>query len=496
MASCGDEPQAPKPVPAVAPSVPTPPAGPNVKALLEACRNECKLAFSVQNREETLVLDWLDAAVSRPWTDAAEYARLQAVVATIREREARMAGDPRYLEAEKKKNWIRENPIFKEFEITWAFADPYVVFQQVKRQDVRDTKRVVDPKAGFVTETPIDGTVNPAKVAQNAEWATKGDLLAKREAALLVELDRRFRELFADGFKLPTLAAKGRVLTALVMWDRPSFDKLNVEAGRPVGAGTRSVYSPTQQKVITYVGDEALQGRDELRSADGRVQKEGDHAVAHAGASQLLHEYGAVFRGAPLKDGDSLVPDGKAVWFDVGLAEWMSALESGGADAADPKWRHGRVLLDRIDEGRRRRDDCGRWTIRELLKPNDGGEILRLGQKLAAGSGWNMGSHFACRAWALVHFLWNYDGGKYRPQFVAYLREVLAGKPSSATFAQIMGRRGDDDWGPVEKQFEWYWGRLLALPSEAPSTEPPAGRMEDDLAFDLDWDAKRKADRK
>jgi hypothetical protein len=116
-----------------------------------------------------------------------------------------------------------------------------------------------------------------------------------------------------------------------------------------------------------------------------------------------------------------------------------------------------------------------------------------------------MPSHFYCRVWGFVHFLWYYDNGKYRPKLYEYLELVMKGTQSSEKFAKIMGRPNVNDWGPIEKEYEWYWHELLLrkvgrskVTGEwaTPSTEAPTGKVEDDTDFCETWDENHKKDAK
>jgi hypothetical protein len=142
-----------------------------------------------------------------------------------------------------------------------------------------------------------------------------------------------------------------------------------------------------------------------------------------------------------------------------------------------------------------------KWTIKEFLKPNDNGDLFNIGQKLAPESGTNMNSHFYVRAWAFCHFLWYYNEGKYREKFLDYLGEVLKGTQGSDKFAKIMGRPNASDWGPIEKEYEWYFHELYARDVgqspktrkwALPETEAPKGRMEDDTDWCDVWDENHK----
>lgn len=409
--------------------------------------------------------------------------------------------DARTASPDTKRPAVLDTPGLRGEEMTWVSAEPYVVFQQLKRVDVRDTKRVPAAAGGSV-ETPVDGTVNPAKVAQNAEWMKKGELFARRESILLVELHRRFRELFAEPLKLPELSSTHRTLTALVLWNRAAFDKFCAESGQPVSPLVRAFYSPGQLRLVTYIGQESLTQSDETQCAGGRMQKESDRTLCWVATQQLLHEYGAIVRGAPLVDGAGKAPADRAHWFTTGFAEFMSAVEVDAAhvDALDGAvWSHGRALLEDIDTARRSRGLAEQWTIARLLKADTPAARSKLARSLSPGDAATMESAFPCRAWGFVHFLWNYDKGRYRDRVVEFLGLVLSGTESSENFAtDIMKRPSADDWGAVEMEFEWYWMQMMNRRTGkdaqtgvwfTPSTDAPEGRAEDDAGFVEAWNA-------
>ena len=480
-----------------------------IRDLLQACHDECSNSFMMPDPPEKLVNERLLSIVVNPWADAAEWTKYEAIVALVRAREAKMK-NPRYLLAEKKRDWIRQGNEFKGVEMTWTFADPYVLFQEVKKEDVRDTKRVTHADTGITAEEPVDGTSNPSKVAQNKVWAEKGDKFVKRDGIIFNELNRRFRELFAEELKLEPLETcgpdkKGRILTGLIMWNRTSFDKLLAETGQPVSQSIRAFYSPPQQKIFHYIGDESLQGGDEVPVAGGYVQKASDQVTFHEGTHQLQHEYTAIMAGHPLADGTVTVGATRCMWFEEGIAEFMGAaeIETSKAEYLEGgKWRHNRILLDRIVESRmpQFRAAVGKWDIKDFLKCTSNQDLQTIGQKLEPNDP-NMPSHFYCRAWAFCHFLWYYDNGKYRPQFMKFLHDIMTSSWSTDKFAKYMGRPNANDWGQVEKEFEWYWGKLLLrdvrkLESTGQwksfTSDEPTGKVEDDSEFCEAWDENHK----
>jgi hypothetical protein len=169
----------------------------------------------------------------------------------------------------------------------------------------------------------------------------------------------------------------------------------------------------------------------------------------------------------------------------------------------DVHWRHNRILLDRISESRHNIDHVELWKIKDFMKPNHNGDLATLGEKLAPGFGPNMQSHFYCRVWAFCHFLWYYDNGKHKQAFLDYFKEVLNGTQSSDKFAKIMRRKSVNDWGDIERDYEWYWSKLLERNVDKskvtgqwprPSTEAPTGKAEEDEGFMDYW--KHKDDKK
>jgi hypothetical protein len=480
-----------------------------LRDLLQGCKDECDLAFTMPDPAEKEINERLATTGDKPWADAAEWKKYDALVATVRARNKLMKDNPRYLLAEKKRDWVRQGNEFKGVEMTWTFADPYVIFQEVKKQDARDIDRNGQP----VILPNGQPSMNPSKVAQNETWAKKGALFVKRDGIIFNELNRRFRELFADEFKFEPLETcgpdkKGRVLTALVMWNRRSFDNLLKEAGQQVSPFIRAFYSPPQQKIFHYLGDDSLQGGDEVPVEGGYVQKGSDQVTYHEGTHQLVHEYTAIFNGHPLTDGTITVNASRAMWFEEGIAEFMGAAEI-EADKAEflegGKWRHNRILLERINESRRNRDNVEAWGIKDFIKAQSNEDLQTMGEKLRPGVGPNMASHFYCRAWAFCHFLWYYDNGKYRPKFMNFFREFMKSAWSAEKLAKDFGRPNVNDWGPVDKEFAWYWNKLLSRKVEkskvtgrwsTPPTDPPTGKVEDDADFLEQWAEDHKNEKK
>lgn len=395
---------------------------------------------------------------------------------------------------------ILKDPAFRDVTFQSALVEPFVVFQEVNEQDVRDTIAEYDERDRAMKKRLVDGTTKPTSDEQHIRWAEKADSLAERSAVLLAELDRRFRELFAERFHLPTLEEKGRRPTVVSLWNERRYMRAFHAPPRPRGVrGLRGHYDARTHEVVTYLGDEFLMSKDELLCADGRVQKAGDQWLLTDGAEQLLGEYAAIHRGRPLVDDKAEDASPAPKWFVMGLSAWLGAFEvpldrleaPAGADVL-----HERIRLDCVAESRGDREMAEKWTLNQLMKPLYSADQTVIGEKLAPGGGGRMTSFFECRAWAFCHFLWNYDGGKYREQITDFLGCFLDGTASSHKFAhEIMKRPSISDWGDFEMEYEWYWTKLLERKVgqtkithtwATPTTTPPEGTVENDEEF-LAW---------
>ncbi len=443
----------------------------NLAAFLKACIEECPTAFSYAEEDENAIrTKYADVEDTEAWVERAEFREFEKLVTRVRAREETLKNDGRLVEVEKQKQWVLENDLFGGFEIIARNEDPYVIFQQY-------------PKFG-------------ADMARyDAQRVSKAKHLAKRDGVIFNELNNQFRELFGERFGLPTLQEKGRLLRVLIMWDRESFDAWHEKQETQMPGLIRAYYSPAERHIVHYVGKKALTEQDYVKAAHGRIQKQSDQVTFHEGTHQLMHEYASIYRGSPLpNDPDAKVdvPARKSMWFSEGLAEFMGAVEIDESDTKDlgGKFYGQRLLLGRINFARRlRKQQTPTWSLPKLLLPNHNGELMQMGEEVIPGRADLAANLFYAQAWAFVHFSWNYDNGKYRTKFLDYMELVLKNEHGPEALAKVYELPSADDFGDVEKEFQWYWTRLLRtkigkLPSNAgwftPDTDAPEGRMEDE----------------
>ena len=420
----------------------------NAYETVRVAKQECGKAFSYPEADEIALDALLVSLQKEPWTDAKEAARIDGIVARVRARNKMIEENPRYGIAMSKAAWLRNNPLFKDYKFEVRFADPYVICQQYQELTGEDAHK-------------------------NKDRVANANRMANRDAIIFSELNRRFREMFADRFKLPELKDKGRVLFAVITWDNAAFIELHRKAynGDAPSPWIRAFYSPPEQKIFHYLGTDSLTNQDEMPVAHDRVQKVADQVTFHEGTHQLQHEYGAIYRGKPLVDGDPNVPPRKAMWFDEGFAEFMGAVEcerSKKDDLVGATFFHNRLLLERLHQvrgnGRENnyRDIAKKWTIEQLIQPNHNGELLTQSGKLYPQNGVYMANLFYARAWGLVHFMWFYDNGKYRSNITDYMGTVFKEEHGPDALAKCFKRKSPKDWKGIEDEFEWYWDRCLA----------------------------------
>ncbi len=442
---------------------------------LRACMSDCPKAFEFSDEDELKIQQQL-AEVEKapsPWVDAKTFKEIQPVVERVRQREEALKTDTRLIAVEKQKDWVRKNDLFKDLKRKIRFDDPYVIIQQYKDFSEAEIKA-----SGASLE------------AQNLKREEKAAHFAKRDGIIFQELNRQFRKLFAERFNLPELQERGRLLRVLILWDRETFDEWHRRQNSGISGFVRAYYSPTERHIVHYVGTESLTDTDLIYCANGRVQKEADSTTFHEGTHQLMHEYAAIFQGNALPNDpgqEAQVPPRVSMWFDEGHAEFMGAVEvdEKNVENLDGEFFHNRLLVARIPGARYiRKNRMPLWPLSELILPNHNGEMTQKAGELFQGNVGLGASQFYFQAWALVHFAWYYDNGKYRSNLLDYMEKVLKNEHGPDAFVKCFKLPSKTDFGDFEKEFAWYYDQILARPvgrkgDNGPyyrtNTDPPTG---------------------
>ncbi len=100
---------------------------------------------------------------------------------------------------EKKKEWTRGNPLFKDMKWVYEFRDPYLISQQ------------------------FDVFTDEAEAHKNKDREKKAKWVAETDAYVFLATYKQWLALFGERFKMPKLEEKGRVLHAIITWNRESF---------------------------------------------------------------------------------------------------------------------------------------------------------------------------------------------------------------------------------------------------------------------------------
>jgi hypothetical protein len=349
--------------------------------------------------------------------------------------------------------WLREQRVTQEAKFVVEISPPYVVWQQYEE--------ITDPERAHLTALRIE----------------KAQGLARRNAILLHELHRRFRELFAEPLSLPDLAAGGRQLDALVLWGRDEYVRLLAGRFRLSTPAARAYTCVSGRRTLSYVSDEALRSQDELPVADGRVQKVQFGLLLHEGTHQLLHAYATGQRGPTAGLAGTDVLAHRSFWLVEGLGEFMGAVEVDApaketlAGAAFVHNRiHGHLAALVLEESTW--DDvltelvprtlAKRWTVDELVAPADAASMIASSVRLEPRGAATLRQLYVARAWCLVHFLWHYDDGRHRAGLVDCVGRLLRAEDGPEAFDEIFGASGSAERAALEAEFEWYWDQVVA----------------------------------
>lgn len=345
------------------------------------------------------------------------------------------AADPR---AESVRAWARQHP---------GFA--------MKRWDV-----VLEPPFGVAWE-----------VTGDAKSDARHEQAARAFAVLGRKLHESWRESFAGPLGLPDLASAESPIPFLVTAEPALSDETWTEhAWRGV------FHAPIPAK--------------DLECADGRVQLAGFEPFPRVAARRIVGAQRSIAsRGA----GD--IPH----WLRTGLENFLSAVEVDATFRAYPsraeltRNRVPGVLRVKVRGTGRRddgdlRDEVAAWTTDLLLAAESADLVAKLGEPSGDRAARDLA--FRWRAWTFVSFLWNYDGGRRRPQLLEIVGAAMTRGLRSADVLRTLSVEDAAARRHFDEELRWYSDRsLIAHRSshpwrggrvEPPITEPPVGRYEPD----------------
>jgi hypothetical protein len=328
---------------------------------------------------------------------------------------------------------LRADPAFRDHGAAFARGEPFLVARQF----------------------PV--FTDAAERHKNSERAARAEKTAANVAVVQRHvLDRWNREI---GSRLD-LEASARPLHTVVLWDEGSLLDAHGRFGPfRVVVVPLALYAASERTAFALFDGYALRSSDEIPCAGGFVQKKALQSAAEVAAAALLH-------GASTGDAADVFPRRVPPWFMTGFCAWLGGVEVDAEhkdDLAQAQFRDERIRLDVVALAREQdlREPARLWTVAKLLAIRTDGDVPPAAEKLVPGRGGDMQRLFRARAWALVHFLRNYDDGRYRDRLVAFTGKALRGEATAASFARLMGRSDASSWGDVEREYEWYWSELL-----------------------------------
>ncbi len=313
----------------------------------------------------------------------------------------------------------------------------------------------------FAAARPPFVSVRALPAGTPFETRTVAESIASRDAAIAQAVRRLWIESFGP---LPDPAPGDRPLVRLILPDRARF-VLAYDAEEH-GLFEATVGAFCGADGTAYIGRSPRDATEPLPCGDSSMQSSCDLTSAGAAAAQLLVDA----RARTPQSGAE--PPRRAFWFERGLVLWLSGIETARGSDADPDPGHvatNRLHLESIQmvrgSGRAPTDDSLRefarkFTIPRLLDQRSDSDVVRVtGVSLTPRVG-------RAVMWGFVHFLWNYDGGRYRETVRATLAADLRGEDATAAFRRAMAAidpaTEKGDWSVVQREFWWYWDKLLA----------------------------------
>ncbi|MEN8150628.1 MAG: hypothetical protein ABFS86_12455 [Planctomycetota bacterium] len=392
-----EEPAAPVPAAAPAPPGDEPPPEPihDLRHLLDAIPAD-ELSETWPN-DVWRKLDSLRAE-GRKSATTAEYIRVATWLENAREHARRLREEPRYLDAWKVRTNFRLHPHLGNYPFVVVSRPPWLVFVQKGEGAAAEADRAAR-WLGTLTEVIEERLAKPCGMPP-----------------------------FAD---LPR--ASERVLTMVIFKNQKTFREHFRWTGRPVGPWDDGWYETKLEGCFSFLRPDEDPDKWACRLL----------LPAAFQAIEVLIHHGIEREGRQGEDvgWDAKGMRGQLLWFRQGLMRMLSAAkvaEDGSVELFSIRPGHLRII----------RETEERLDFGTLLKVSTTSDLRRKAFDVGL-----VELDALARSWALAHFLWHHEGGKYRGKLLEYLKGEFRGNTGYRYWKKVWPP-ADEDWTLLEKEFE------------------------------------------
>ncbi|MHC4470528.1 MAG: hypothetical protein ACYS99_06135 [Planctomycetota bacterium] len=367
------------------------------------------------------------------WASTEEYATAEKNLKDAIAHKEKLNSDVLYFDSYKWRQFVRFHPVYRNYKTKIEYQTPYMIF--------------------------VEHTGKEKEAQQK-----KAQKLVERTGRILTCLYKVFVDVMGEHFELPKLEETDRpderTLKIFMFSDRAGFDKYGKEIGQPMPPGARAYYRPGDQWITSYLGGgfEAAKVKD---GSDFNTNK-----TFHEGVHQLMHVYTKITL-QKLTGDEILWTDprchSRAHWFQEGVAEFFGSSKPKG----ESDWDLMVPYRQRLQEWKNiQNNKLAEWPLKDLLGVHNQVELRRKGMEIGGITGGHMGSLYYAQSFTFIHFLWNFENGKYKEKFLEYFKLELEGKSGIEVFAKIWWgeEKGSDwrnlDWSALDKEWRGYVQKL------------------------------------
>jgi hypothetical protein len=245
------------------------------------------------------------------------------------------------------------------------------------------------------------------------------------------------------GLATPTVKEMGNpVLKAFVFTERSEFDRWHMRQGGGVPDGVRAYYAwGSNQYMMMYD-----------TGASAELQNNDTCVAFHEATHQLVHYYRHYYLtqeerkkdpGATIDLRDGRL-HGSTHWFQEGFAEFFGAADRISSQTGE--WRLLRPHLQRLGEwGDPVKRKAPQWTLQEVIEMKNSMQLGMLAARKQPDAPQAMVSLYYAQAWALNHYLYYGNEGKYREKYLKVIHEEMNCRSGSDVFYACMGAGQGED---------------------------------------------------